>query len=89
MGKHVEAPCPFMFVSERAYMYHITQVHKFDFHWLVQWYKRKEDGGRLPRYRPKQEAGRYVVDRKVKNDPIQMIKLLKMYFTDEECAREL
>lgn len=85
-GKHVERPCTFTFVSEKAYQCHIFDVHNFTYHWMKKWYmieeKRKllegEVRGRLPRYPP--DAGSSVIERKARGDPVKMIRSLDLMF---------
>ncbi|KAJ4388645.1 hypothetical protein N0V93_006104 [Gnomoniopsis smithogilvyi] len=85
-GKHVDRPCTFTFVSEMAYQRHIVEMHSFSYDWMKRWYiiedKRKpvegEVAGRLPRYPP--TAGPSIIDRKAREDPKKMIKLLNSIF---------
>lgn len=84
-SKHVERPCPFSFVSERAYQRHVFEMHTSDYEWMKRWYAtekkcrplagRAEVSGRLPRYPPLEEGPR-IIDRKVREDPNKMIRML-------------
>ncbi|CAN8096180.1 unnamed protein product [Discula destructiva] len=91
-GKHIETPCPFKFVSERAYQYHVAEVHCFDLEWMEQWYVEplyaRDFGGRLPRYQPAAEEGVCVVDRKVREDPGRLGRVLMMFLDGPRKRRE-
>lgn len=87
-SKHAERPCPFTFVSERAYQRHVFEMHTSDCEWMKRWYsiekKRRPDGsevsGRLPRYPPREEGPR-TIDRRVREDPNKMVRLLNSLYS--------
>lgn len=86
--KHIERPCPFTFISEKAYQRHIFEMHSFDYDWMKNWYAigkkcrpaEAEVGGRLPRYPPSEE-GPSVIDRKAREDPKKMIRRLNLLYS--------
>lgn len=87
-GKHADRPCPFTFISEKAYQRHIFEMHRFDHDWMKSCYAigtkcrplEAEVGGRLPRYSPS-EAGPGVIDRKAREDPKKMIRQLNLLYS--------
>lgn len=87
IDKHTDRPCPFTFVSEKAYQRHIFEMHGFDYDWMKSWYAiqkkcrpvEAEVAGRLPRYPPSEE-GPNVTDRKAREDPKKMVRLLNLLY---------
>lgn len=87
-GKHADRPCPFTSISERAYQRHVFEMHSFDYDWMKSWYVveqkcrpvEAEVAGRLPRY-PPSEGGPSVIDRRAREDPKKMVRLLNLLYS--------